>query len=323
MWGLALDQILSVEVVTASGTILTASTTQNADLFWGLRGAAPNFGIITTFKFKTYPALETNTIYSYKWAGMSASQAASNFLAIQKWVQSSAPKELSMGVSLFQGTGSQFEVSGVYNGHTQQQFLTLWQTLLNTLPPPTSSTYREANWINTLLNFAGQSTLSVAATNYNDHNTFYAKSLVTPESNPMSLASMTSFFNYANDAGPTSFQQNYWFVIINLYGGHESAISNTTLLQTSSYAHRSALWTWQFYSNTNADVGIQNQTIGFLNGFVSSVKRTGDAAYINFVDPVLSRDESHALYYDGVYAKLRDLKIKWDNGHLFYWPQSI
>lgn len=53
--GLALDCLLECEVVLASGEIVTASRDENPDLFWALRGAGPNFGIVTTFTSQAYP----------------------------------------------------------------------------------------------------------------------------------------------------------------------------------------------------------------------------------------------------------------------------
>lgn len=53
--GLACDNLLSVEVVTADGEVVRASTTENADLFWGVRGAGANFGVATSFAFQLHP----------------------------------------------------------------------------------------------------------------------------------------------------------------------------------------------------------------------------------------------------------------------------
>lgn len=54
-FGLALDNLRSVEIVTADGKVRTATEHVNSDLFWGVRGAGSNFGVATAFEFALHP----------------------------------------------------------------------------------------------------------------------------------------------------------------------------------------------------------------------------------------------------------------------------
>ena len=62
-YGLGADQILSARVVLANGTAVKASNTENSDLFWALRGAGHNFGVVTEVEYKLYDAVRPNWAY--------------------------------------------------------------------------------------------------------------------------------------------------------------------------------------------------------------------------------------------------------------------
>jgi FAD/FMN-containing dehydrogenase len=54
-FGLAIDNVLSFELVTAEGELLKASANENTDLFWGLRGSGGNFGVVTAIEYRLHP----------------------------------------------------------------------------------------------------------------------------------------------------------------------------------------------------------------------------------------------------------------------------
>jgi FAD/FMN-containing dehydrogenase len=53
--GFTIDNLISVDLLTADGKTVRASEEENPDLFWGIRGAGPNFGIVTSFEFRLHP----------------------------------------------------------------------------------------------------------------------------------------------------------------------------------------------------------------------------------------------------------------------------
>ena len=54
-YGMTIDNLLSCQIVTADGKVLTASLSENEDLFWALRGGGGNFGVVASFEFQAHP----------------------------------------------------------------------------------------------------------------------------------------------------------------------------------------------------------------------------------------------------------------------------
>jgi FAD/FMN-containing dehydrogenase len=66
--GLAVDNLLAAEVVTADGGIVRASADEHPDLFWALRGGGGNFGVVTAFRFALHPVGPTVMAGPVFWA---------------------------------------------------------------------------------------------------------------------------------------------------------------------------------------------------------------------------------------------------------------
>jgi FAD/FMN-containing dehydrogenase len=95
-YGLACDNLVGADVVTADGRLVHASESENPDLFWGLRGGAGNFGIVTQFEFGLHPV--GPTVY----AGLiffAAEHDAALMRVFRDWAPG-APEEITAALNM-------------------------------------------------------------------------------------------------------------------------------------------------------------------------------------------------------------------------------
>ncbi|MCR8643243.1 FAD-binding oxidoreductase [Paenibacillus sp. N1-5-1-14] len=93
-YGLAIDRLLAVELVTADGEMVRASKDENSELFWGLRGGAGNFGIVTSMEFSAHDAGDIYGGFVF-YEGTNAEELAQLGL-----MASEAPEELTTLISI-------------------------------------------------------------------------------------------------------------------------------------------------------------------------------------------------------------------------------
>ncbi len=89
--GLSIDSLLSVDIVTADGRLRRASATENEDLFWAVRGAGSNFGVVTSFEFRAHPVGPMVMVGAVFYP----QEAARDVLPAWRDYMASAPEELS------------------------------------------------------------------------------------------------------------------------------------------------------------------------------------------------------------------------------------
>lgn len=94
--GLALDNLVSVDIVTADGRVLQVSENENADLFWAVRGGGGNFGIAASFEFRLHTVGPTVTGGVVFWP----LNAAGDVLRLFREVAASAPDDLILMASV-------------------------------------------------------------------------------------------------------------------------------------------------------------------------------------------------------------------------------
>ena len=91
-FGLAIDNLQEVEIVTADGRVRRAAEDENGDLFWAVRGGGGNFGVVTRFTFRLHPVGPEITGGLILWD----CERADEVLALYRDVTEAAPRELAV-----------------------------------------------------------------------------------------------------------------------------------------------------------------------------------------------------------------------------------
>ncbi|KAK0463357.1 hypothetical protein IW261DRAFT_1625694 [Armillaria novae-zelandiae] len=220
MWGLTLDTVQSMNVVLANATIVTASGTPNTDLFWvSMRGAASSFGIITSINVKTFVTSFFTTIFEYDWR-LDYSTAAAALSKFQVFMLTDIPSELGVEINIGRGNSK----GTVYFG---------WTALIPWASVRYSSNRAHISTVEAL----DSSVVDTKVAGPDSTDAFYAKSLMMPEGQPMTLD--------IDSIHKTMLRIWFaWFMQFDLYGGGNSAI-NLVNVDSTVFSTRSALFTMQ------------------------------------------------------------------------------
>ena len=304
--GLALDNLLSVDIVTADGRLLTASPTQNEDLFWGLRGGGGNFGIVTSFEFKIHPA-------GIVLAGLVIHPAARAKEALQFWrdYEATAPEELTAGALLFHGPTAPILpeplhgapvvcMGGVYTGLIENGEQALRP--LREFGPPTADIFQP-------MPYSAAQTMADFLWPPGFHN--YWKSSFLADFSDGAIDTIVAFF----DACPSSLT-----IVFVEHNGHGAM--DRVGEQETAFGHRS--WPYNFLVTSMwSDPADSEVNIQWTREFWEAMQPfMADAVYVNYLGDE-GEARVRAAYGPAKYERLVALKTKYDPANLFRLNQNI
>jgi FAD/FMN-containing dehydrogenase len=303
--GCALDNLISADVVTADGQLLTASERENADLFWGIRGGGGNFGIVTSFEFQVHPA---GTVL----AGLVLHPLSKGREAMRFWreYELTAPEETSNGVVLFTAPAELpvpevlraepiVSIGGVYVGPLQEGERVLRP--LREFGPPAADIYQPMPYsaAQTMADFLWPRGL------YSYWKSSFLKGL-----SDGAMDTILGF--YAKSPSPRT-------VIVIEHDG-DSAWSRVPE-DATAFGHRN--WPYNLVVTTMWDKAADSDAnIRWTKELWKAMKPfLADAAYVNYLGEV--EEEGIRAAYGKKYERLAALKAKYDPTNFFRMNQNI
>ncbi len=313
--GLTCDQIVSMQVVTADGSVRTADANQEPDLFWALRGGGGgHVGVLTSLTFDTAEAPTINSFYR-SWP---ISAAGDVVAAWQDWAPTADPRLWST-LKLLGGTthpsGPVVMVSGTWTG-PQSQMSTQLAPFSNQLPAPASNSDQTRSYRDAMFAYAGCSDIPVARCTTApggalQREAFAATSHVMYQTlDPSGIATMLDQVNAAQDSGLKEAGLS-----IDALGG----LAGEPAADATAFVHRPALATVQY--TATYDSGPARSAADYVRGFRAAMLPSwGDHAYVNYSDQAVS--DPQQAYFGANADRLAQVRATYDPHGFFTQPQD-
>ncbi|KAG0055623.1 hypothetical protein BGZ83_007923 [Gryganskiella cystojenkinii] len=328
-YGLLADRILEMQVVNAQGKILTVSATQNADLFYALRGAGGgSFAVVTEFTFLPLKPASKVTSFSYQWKFSDVTKVMKAYSDILH----KATRDL--GVTLNLGPGGP-ELMGIFQG-TKSKQASAMAAFFKAVPKPKSSDVRESRYIDAQLRWAWVQGGSDSSTNINalaltgkyhtgDSRYTKGKSIVYSSALKSSTIDVLKTWTGQKPKGATA---NY--VIADIWGG---AVQDTAV-ESTSFVHRQARTVFELVVEWDQSTKPQpgkadcQPCLQWINDFHVALVKDYNAyydqplsGYQNYID--MDMPNWLQAYYGSATSKLQQIKSSVDPQNIFRFPQSI
>jgi FAD/FMN-containing dehydrogenase len=295
MYGLTCDNLLSADVVTADGRLLTASATDNADLFWGLRGGGGNFGIVTSFDYQLHeigPVLAGPAVYPFS--------AATSVFRFYRDYTASAPDDVFL----------EFGMATLPDG---QRVIMLFAVYVG--PPEAGEAV-----VQPIREFGSPLEVAIVPMSYCDVQRAYDgdfpfgllnywKSSNLRELSDDAIDTMIAFMETAPSDRP--------MVIIDQFGGAVARVPN----DATAFGHRDAAYDL-IIAAIWSDPSEQEAHIDWARRFWDAMQpyASGDV-YVNYLSE--EGDERVRAAYGHHYARLVELKRRYDPQNVFQHNQNI
>jgi FAD/FMN-containing dehydrogenase len=298
-WGLASDNLIAVQIVTADGKVLIADASHSSDLYWACRGGGGgNFGIVTQLTFRTH-AVTQGSYFIASWPWAQVEQVLASFL---HWAPL-APDALGSLCRLATGPGGPtVQVFGQYLGSE-----TKLKAALATLGPPASKLVTgSASWLDLVRRWAGCLGHTLPSCSTPGHQVFVGASDYV--AHVPSATRLGDFRHVIESRG-----SNSGALLIDSYGG----ALNRLPAKATAFAHRDMLASVQYFAAGN---GASARSWVDASRAALAPAMSG-AAYVNYIDPHLANWQT--AYYGVNLPRLRQVKHRYDPANLFHFAQSI
>ncbi|MDC0708609.1 FAD-dependent oxidoreductase [Stigmatella sp. ncwal1] len=305
-FGLAIDRVSSIQMVTAAGDVVEANATTNADLYWALRGSGGgNFGIITAFTLQLVSVSQV-VVYALSWS-------ADQFPSVMRYWQSWAPtlRDTRLTCQLTFSSDKSLHSEGVYLG-TVDELRALLQPWMAECPPLHPVRLEPMSWYMSTVYF---NSFDIQCDHpFKTSGAFVYQPLPDPA---------LAIIQEAITSAPTGVSCDIW---MQSFGGAMASVPPTS----SAFAHRRAQFILEFggswQDGRNAPAG--QSAAQWTRSLRTALQEYTDGAYVNFVDLDLgSRSSGNfgylSMYYGDNVARLRAVKSAWDPTHVFQFEQSI
>ena len=298
--GLTVDNLLSVELVTADGAVLTVSEDEHADLFWALRGGGGNFGVVTSFEYQLHPIGPTviggTIVYPF--------EAAGDVLRFYRDICPTFPDELIGYPALVHSPdGLGTKLAGVMVGHVGSH-----EQAEKDLAPLVS-------YGDPLAVFVGPIAYSTLNTLIDDAcprgALYYWKSSFLSELSDGAIDTLVERFAFCPP--PMSL-----IVLEDVHGEATRVPVDATAVPHRRQGFNLGIYgTWREPERTDEHVAWTRETYDAMRPFLSGLR------YVNYLGDDETGDDPIRAAYGPNYDRLVDVKTKYDPDNVFHLNQNI